>query len=415
MLFRSVGKAVGARVARVDGWPKVRGEDVFGADAWPEDALLCRVIRSPHHRAGFTFGDLDAYVAANAGVVAVFTAKDIPGVNRFGVIPALADQPVFAEGEARFRGEAVAMVVGETDAVRALDLTAFPVTWDVREHVLTPEEARAEGAPRIHPTREGNVLIRGNVERGDVGAVLDGADVVVTGAFTTGFVEHAYIEPEAAFARRVGDRIEVQVSTQAPHMNRTEIEAILGLPDGGARIMPTAVGGGFGSKLDISVQPYVALAAWHLKRPARIAYTRPESMQSTTKRHPSELSVTIGARADGTLAGMDFFGRFNTGAYASWGPTVANRVPVHASGPYVYEGYRARTEAVHTNGPIAGAFRGFGVPQATIGTEAMLDELADALEIDRLEFRYRNALTAGVPTVTGQVFEGGVEIGRAHV
>ena len=403
-----VGKAVGARVARVDGWPKVRGEDVFGADAWPEDALLCRVIRSPHHRAGFTFGDLDAYVAANAGVVAVFTAKDVPGVNRFGVIPALADQPVFAEGEARFRGEAVAMVVGETDAVRALDLAAFPVTWDVREHVLTPEEARAEGAPRIHPTREGNVLIRGNVERGDVGAVLDGADVVVTGAFTTGFVEHAYIEPEAAFARRVGDRIEVQVSTQAPHMNRTEIEAILGLPDGGARILPTAVGGGFGSKLDISVQPYVALAAWHLKRPARIAYTRPESMQSTTKRHPSELTVTIGARADGTLAGMDFFGRFNTGAYASWGPTVANRVPVHASGPYVYEGYRARTEAVHTNGPIAGAFRGFGVPQATIGTEAMLDELADALAVDRLEFRYRNALTAGVPTVTGQVFEGGV-------
>ena len=135
----------------------------------------------------------------------------------------------------------------------------------------------------------------------------------------------------------------------------------------------------------------------------------------------SELSVSIGARADGTLAGMDFFGRFNTGAYASWGPTVANRVPVHASGPYVYEGYRARTEAVHTNGPIAGAFRGFGVPQATIGTEAMLDELADALAVDRLEFRYRNALTAGVPTVTGQVFEGGVgyrdclEIGRAHV
>ena len=114
----AVGKAVGTRVARVDGWPKVRGEDVFGADDWPEDALLCRVIRSPHHRAGFTFGDLDAYVAANPGVVAVFTANDVPGVNRFGVIPALADQPVFAESEARFRGEAVAMVVGDRKSTR---------------------------------------------------------------------------------------------------------------------------------------------------------------------------------------------------------------------------------------------------------------------------------------------------------
>lgn len=403
-----VGKAVGQRISRVDGWPKVRGTEIFGADSWPEDSLLCRVIRSPHHRAGFTFGDLEAWVAETAGVDAVFTAKDIPGRNCFGVIPALADQPVFAEGEARFRGEAVALVVGEPAAIRALDLETFPVSWDERPHVLTPEAARAADAPLIHAEREGNVLIRGNVERGEVTTALDGADVVVSASFTTGFIEHAYVEPEAAAAVRVGDRVEVQATTQAPHMNREDLEAILGLPKGGVRIRPTAVGGGFGSKLDLSAQPYVALAAWHLDRPVRIAYTRPESMMSTTKRHPSELDVSLGARTDGTLVAMDFFGRFNTGAYASWGPTVANRVPVHAGGPYIYEAYRARTEAVHTNGPIAGAFRGFGVPQATIASEALFDELADAIGMDRLEFRYRNALTAGVPTVTGQVFESGV-------
>ena len=162
------------------------------------------------------------------------------------------------------------------------------------------------------------------------------------------------------------------------------------------------------SKLDLSVQPYVALAAWHLRRPARIAYTRPESMMSTTKRHPGAMGVRIGATADGRLTAMDFFGRFDTGAYASWGPTVANRVPVHAGGPYVYDAYRARSEAVHTNAPPAGAFRGFGVPQSTIATECLLDELADELGIDALEFRVRNALTAGRPTVTGQVFEAGV-------
>ena len=156
------------------------------------------------------------------------------------------------------------------------------------------------------------------------------------------------------------------------------------------------------------MQPYLALAAWKLGRPVRLTYTRPESMMSTTKRHPSRLRARIGATRDGRLTAMDFAGEFNTGAYASWGSTVANRVPVHAGGPYVYDAYRARTVAIHTNAPPSGAFRGFGVPQSTIAQECLFDELADAVGIDRLEFRYRNALTAGVPTVTGQVFDSGV-------
>ena len=403
-----VGKAVGARVERVDGLRKVRGTDVFGADAWPEGTLVARVIRSPFHRARFSFGDLNAFVAAHPGLVAVFTAADVPGVNRFGVIPATADQPLFAEGETRFRGEAVAIVVGEPDSMAALDLEGFPVTWEELVPLMSIDEALADGAPRVHAEREGNVLIRGNVRSGDVEATLGAADVVVEGAFETGFIEHAYIEPEAGFAVRVGDRLEVQVTTQSPHMDRTELEAILGLPEAAVRILPTAVGGGFGSKLDLSVQPYVALAAWLLHRPVRLTYTRPESMRSTTKRHPARMSVRVGATREGRLLAMDFTGEFDTGAYASWGSTVANRVPVHAGGPYVYEAYRARTVAVHTNGPPSGAFRGFGVPQSTIASECMLDELADALGIDRLELRMRNALTAGVPTVTGQVFESGV-------
>ncbi len=244
--------------------------------------------------------------------------------------------------------------------------------------------------------------------RGDLDEAFAASTVEVEGVFQTGFIEHAYIEPEAGYAERIGDRVEVQVTTQSPHMDRIELEQILGLPDGGVRIKPTAVGGGFGSKLDLSVQPYLAIAAWKLNRPVRLTYTRPESMMSTTKRHPSRLHVRIGAAGDGRLTAMDFTGEFNTGAYASWGPTVANRVPVHASGPYVYDAYRARTAAIHTNGPPSGAFRGFGVPQSTIATEALLDELADATGVDRLEFRYRNALTAGVPTVTGQVFASGV-------
>ncbi|HEX7247623.1 MAG TPA: molybdopterin cofactor-binding domain-containing protein, partial [Actinomycetota bacterium] len=403
-----VGKAVGHRVRRVDGVPKVSGTDVFGADRPPDAALTIRIVRSPHHRAGFRLGDLDAYAATTPGVVAVLTAADVPGHNRFGVIPATADQPVFAERETRFRGEAVAMVVGEPDAMAELDLSGFPVTWQELDPLLSIDEARADGAYPIHDDREGNVLVRGLVRRGDLAEGFGSAVVELEGTFETGFIEHAYIEPEAGSAQRVGDRVEVQVTTQSPHMDRVELEAILGVAEGAVRIVPTAVGGGFGSKLDLSVQPYLALAAFTLDRPVRLTYTRPESMMSTTKRHPSRMRVRVGATRDGRLTAMDFTGEFDTGAYASWGPTVANRVPVHAGGPYVYDAYRARTVAVHTNGPPAGAFRGFGVPQSTIATEALLDELADTVGIDRLEFRYRNALTAGVPTVTGQVFASGV-------
>jgi CO/xanthine dehydrogenase Mo-binding subunit len=248
------------------------------------------------------------------------------------------------------------------------------------------------------------------VKRGDAAAALARADVVVEGAFRTGFVEHAYIEPEAGFARRVGDRIEIHACTQAPFTDRNSMAEIMGLAPEAVRIVPTAAGGGFGSKLDLSLQPYVALAAWKLNRPVRITYTRTESMQSTTKRHPSEIRLKVGATKDGRVCGFDFHGDFNTGAYASWGPTVANRVPVHAGGPYFTTDYRAQTRAVHTHCQPAGAFRGFGVPQAAIAQEVLFDELALRLGIDPLDFRIANALENDQPTVTGQVFEKGVGI-----
>jgi aldehyde oxidoreductase len=402
------GKAVGARVARVDGVPKVTGRDLFGADGAPPDALVARAIRSPYPRAQFTFGDLDGFLTSNPGLVAVFTAADIPGRNRFGVIPQLADQPVFAVAETRFRGEAVALVVGEPAAMEDLDLGDFPVEFTELPSVLDPVAATSPRVDLLHPDRPGNVLINGLVQRGDLDRAFAGSDVVIEAQYSTGFIEHAYIEPEAGWAQRHGSRVEVNATTQTPHMDLLEVAAILDLDPSQVRIVPTAVGGGFGGKLDLSIQPYLALAAWRLERPVRMTYTRPESMMSTTKRHPSQLSVKVGVTAEGRLTAMDFEGIFDTGAYASWGPTVANRVPVHAGGPYSYRAYRARTAAVHTNNPPSGAFRGFGVPQATIAQECIFDEAADAVGVDRLEFRRRNALTAGVPTVTGQVFHSGV-------
>jgi CO/xanthine dehydrogenase Mo-binding subunit/aerobic-type carbon monoxide dehydrogenase small subunit (CoxS/CutS family) len=406
----AVGTAVGARLVRLDGRKKVDGSEIFGADETPAGALGLRVIRCPYARAQFRFGDLDQFAAAHSGMTLVLTAKDVPGIDCYGVIPKYADQPVFAHREARFRGEAVAAVVGEADALERIELAEFPVSWQELPGLKTIDEALAADAPRIHAHREENVLVRGRVVCGDVEKALAEADFVVEGEYETGFVEHAYIEPEAGFARRVGDHIEIQACTQAPYMDRNDIAKIVGIAPEKVRIIPTAVGGGFGAKLDLSVQPFLALAAWKLGKAVRMVYSRTESIIATTKRHPARMRLRAGAARDGKLTALDFAADFNTGAYSSWGPTVAGRVPVHASGPYLVPNYRALTRAVHTNTVPAGAFRGFGVPQAAIAQEQLYDDLAEKVGMDRLEFRILNALGNHTPTVTGQVLGEGVGI-----
>ena len=238
------------------------------------------------------------------------------------------------------------------------------------------------------------------------GPSADGALIEAGGEFETPFIEHAYIEPEAGWARRIeGGRIEVAASTQTPYMDRDEVANVLGIAPGRVRIRPSACGGGFGGKLDQSVQPLVALAAWLLDAPVYCVYTRPESMAATTKRHPSRIRARAMAEPGGRLLGYEFDGDFDTGAYASWGPTVAGRVPVHCMGPYRVPNVRAEARAIFTHSPPAGAFRGFGVPQAAVAHETLIDELAGACGIDPLEFRRRNALRAGDRTATGQVLE----------
>jgi len=403
--------AVGESPLRLDGMAKVNGDEQFGDDVAPENALTLRLIRSPFARAGFQLGELETYIAAHPGIYFVQTAADVPGAKLFGVIPGFIDQPVFAEGETRFRGEAIAAVIGEPDAINTLSLPHdFPVVWEERSASMTPKDALADDATQLHSERENNIMCEGFVRHGDAGSALARAEVIAEGCFQTGFVEHAYIEPEAGFAQRVGDRVEIHACTQAPVMDQEGVASVLGLPLDHVRIVPTVTGGGFGSKLDMSVQPYLALAAMQTDRPVRMTYTRKESMQSTTKRHPSEITAKIGASKDGIICGMQFEGTFNTGAYASWGPTVANRVPIHASGPYKIADFLAEARAVHTHTMPAGAFRGFGVPQSAIVQEVLFEDLAEQLNMDPLAFRLKNALRNGDRTTCNQLLESGVGI-----
>ncbi len=393
---------VGARSSRTDGVSRVTGTEQYAADRAPVDAVWLRVIRSPHERARFRFGSIAALLARHRGLVDVITAADVPE-NSFGIFPEVKDQPVLADGVVRCRGEAVLGLVGAYDVVAKINEAEIPIEW----HPLTPQlevhDALENTAQPIHEGCADNVLIRGRVAKGEAPAALGQADLVVDGTFTTGYVEHAYIEPEAGFAERVGDRLRVFSCTQTPYMDRDELARILRIHPQQVHVIPSAVGGGFGGKLDISIQPLLAVAAWKLNRPVKSVYTRPESMSSTTKRHPATIRARYGCDLSGALIGVDVEADFNTGAYASWGNTVANRVPIHASGPYFVPHVRAVTRAVYTNGPIGGAFRGFGVPQGTIAQEVLIDELAELAGFDSLEFRRRNALRAGLPTATGQV------------
>jgi aldehyde oxidoreductase len=398
---------VGARTAKVDGPAKLAGTERYGADAIPADALYVRAVRSPHAHARITVGDLGAYLAARPGLVRALTARDVP-TNAYGIYPTIKDQPVLADGLARYRGDPVVAFVGTRSAIEAIRDEDVPISYEPLPAIAGIDAAKA--AVPIHAGKDKNVLADGGVTCGDVESAFGSAVHVAEVEYETSFVEHAYIEPEAGWAERKGDTLEVHVSTQNPFQHRDDLAQILNLPKQAVRLIASAVGGGFGGKLDLNVHPLVALAAWLCDKPVGYIYTRPESMAASTKRHPARVKAKVGCDASGKLIAFWSHAELDTGAYASWGPTVANRVPVHASGPYVVPHAWTRGTAYFTNCPPSGAFRGFGVPQSAIASEAAMDVLADALGMDWLEFRRLNALRPGDKTITGQVLEDSVGI-----
>lgn len=408
--FDPQGPAVGQRMPRVDAWDKASGRAEFGADRLPPNTVFLRVIRSPHARAQFDVGDLSAFLQKYPGVINVLTASDVPGVNGFGVYPNLKDQPVLADTVVNFRGQAVMLLVGEADALARIDDAEVPIRWQPTPAISTVADALAPEATAINPDYAGdNVLTRGYLKRNLLPDTADRSNWIrAEGHWQTAYVEHAYMEPEAGYAQRIGDRIEVWGCTQAPYMDRDDVANIIGIAPESVRILPSACGGGFGGKLDVSFQPLVALAAWHCERPVAVVFSRSESMASSVKRHPADISASAACDSKGYLQHYQLDGDFNTGAYSSWGPTVAGRVPVHACGPYFVPSVEVKTRAIYTNGPPAGAFRGFGTPQAAIARELLYDQLADKVGLDRWQFRRQNALKAGQQTATGQTLAASV-------
>jgi aldehyde oxidoreductase len=220
------------------------------------------------------------------------------------------DQPVLANGQVRFRGEAVIGLVGEYDAVMAIAEAELPIAWHPEAPLTEIAAALKPSANPVHASAPENILCRGRVVKGDIDQALSDAPFVAEGEFETSYIEHAYIEPEAGYAERFVkngvDRIRIFACTQTPYMDRDEVARVLKIEPEQVHIVPSAIGGGFGGKLDLALQPLIAVAAWRLGQPVKCAYTRPESMRSTTKRHPSRMRGRFACGREGKLIAADF-------------------------------------------------------------------------------------------------------------
>jgi CO/xanthine dehydrogenase Mo-binding subunit len=397
---------VGIGVPKADVLRKVLGEARYGADLPVEEPLHLKVVRSTRPHAKIVNVEMSEALKVK-GVERIFTAKDIPGKNLTGVI--IKDQPVLASDRVRYVGDPVALVAAKTEEAAEEAVKKFKVIYEDLPFVKSPEEALKPYAPFIH--ENGNVLLEFNVIKGDILTGFKEAEVIVEETYRTTWVDHAYMEPDAGISYwDEEERITVICPTQSVHYDQGEVASVLALPLEKVRIVQSATGGGFGGRLDITVQCLLALACFHLKRPVRMVYSREEVFQVISKRHPLKMRYKSGARKDGVLTAVEVDILGDTGAYASYGTAVATRAAIHATGPYEVPHVKVRSRMIYTNNSWSGAMRGFGIPQIAFAHESQMDLLAKALRIDPIEIRLRNVLQVGSETATGQTLMASVGI-----
>ena len=385
---------------RADALDKATGRALYAADLAVPGMLHARALRSPYAHADVVRIDAER-ARLLPGVEAILTARDVPGQNSYG--RRVKDQPVLAGVRVRQVGDPVALVVATSPEAATAALSMIEVEYRRLPAVFTPDAALADGAPQIHP--DGNLLAEHWLRSGDIAEGFARAEVVVENTYTTPWNEHAYLEPEAALAFREAETLVVRTATQYSHYHRSEIARALGLPVERVRVVPTAIGGAFGGKTDISCQCLVALAAWRTGRPVRMVYSRAESFESTTKRHPYRIRCRAGATRDGDLTALQIDMLADTGAYASFGPGLMVKTFGSAAGPYRWPHVELHGRVVFTNNPTAGCMRGPGTTQVVFALESQMDVLAERLGMDPLELRERNRLRQGDRLLSGQVLE----------
>ena len=390
---------VGSNAFRIDVREKVLGIGEYVDDMEVENMLHASAVRTKYPRARVL--DIDASEAlALEGVVAVYMAEDVPN-NKVGHIQQDWDVMIAKGDITRFMGDAICIVVAESEDILKKAKALVKVEYEVLEPVRNIDEAKAENAPKVHPN--GNLCQSRHVKRGDAKEAIANSKYTITETFDTPFTEHAFLEPECAIALPYKDGVKVYSTDQSVFDTRKEIAIMFGWDPERVVVENKLVGGGFGGKEDVSVQHIAALCAYKLGRTVKAKFSRDESLAFHPKRHAMHGIFTLGCDENGIFTGLDCDIYFDTGAYASLCGPVLERACTHAVGPYCYQNHDIRGYGYYTNNPPAGAFRGFGVCQSEFALESIIDLLAEKVGISPWEIRYRNAIEPGKVLPNGQI------------
>ncbi|MEI6456995.1 MAG: selenium-dependent xanthine dehydrogenase [bacterium] len=385
------------------------GKRLFVNDMHLEGMVYGALRFSDHPRAKLL--SIDTSEAENLrGVIRIFTAADIPGNRYTGLI--IEDWPLMIAPReiTRYIGDVIAGVVAEDEETARRAARLIKANYEVMDPVTDPVMALAPAAAEVHPGKP-NLLEKCVVRRGDpIVSVLKNSAFVSSGVYETQRVEHAFLETEAAVALPDGDGIHLYSQGQGIYVDQKQVASLLGLDEEKVRVTQVPCGGGFGGREDMTVQGHAALFSWILKKPVKVHLTREESIIMHPKRHPVKMDISLGCDENGLLTALKLRATGDTGAYASVGTKVMERVAGHAAGGYHVPNVDIESLTVYTNNIPSGAMRGFGANQVNFALEGCVDELCRMGGFDRWKFRYENALENGKMTATGQVLEAGVGI-----
>lgn len=383
---------------RPDGPDKVTGTLRYLTDISLPGMLYGKVLRSamPH---AFILDIRTAKAERAPGVAAVITHRDVPGLNRFGIVN--PDQPVLCDDRVRYVGDAIAAVAADSKEAAEYALSLIEVDYEPIPVVDDPELALLPGSPKLH--EGGNVLHRTSYRKGEPEEAFAGCAYIVEETYYTPRQMHAYMETEGGlFVPEADGRLTVYAATQHGYKDRMQLSRILAVPEEAIRIVSSPIGGSFGGKDELNVQPYGALLARKAGRPVKLHNSRKESVRAGLKRHPMKIVMKTGVDGEGCLIAHQARIVADTGAYSTLGAPVLNFATEHATGPYRIPHLSVEGVSVFTNNGVSGEFRGFGGNQAIFAVESQMNRLAELAGMDPWEFRKRNMREPDDPGPLGQ-------------